>query len=99
MPMPWANKTELGKTAAVLASVLGISLGLRGVSFVAGISLYGSGVANERLRNANEALMVGGQLEVVAIIGSIVGLIVVGLIAFWRPFRGGNSDGQQGTEA
>jgi hypothetical protein len=76
MYKPWEGKSELAKWAAVLAAVLGISIGLCGINYVADISVSSS--------LANTILAVTGAIELVGIIGSILGLILVAIIAIAR---------------
>jgi hypothetical protein len=85
MKMPWHGKTGLAKATAVLATVLTISLGLCGANFF----------AFTRLENtplwANTLVIDAGYLEVFAILGSLLGLLVVLLMyAFRRKPQGRN---------
>lgn len=92
MRAPWTNKTGLAKATAILATVLGISLGLCGVNYIAFVSHY------DTLGNAAFQILVwAAWCETAAIVVSAAGLIVVGAMALWRLLRGG-SDRQLGKE-
>ena len=85
---PWANKTGLAKATAILATVLGVSLGLCGMNFFAVISFAGS----SWFSGGVTFLAVAGWIELAAIALSFVGLIVVGVMAAVRAVTGSGSE-------
>jgi hypothetical protein len=99
MRKPWANKTSLAKTAAILATMALVSLGLCGVNFFTFQSFYGGswGLGHLLSNVIFQILFWGAWVEAAAIAVSVTGLIVVGVMAVWRGLRGG-SNGHRGKE-
>jgi hypothetical protein len=73
MKMPWENKTGLAKIATILATTLGIAVGLCGLNAIGFSSLGNSGLQSP--------LIVTAYLEMLIMILSVVGLLIVALIA------------------
>jgi len=83
MNPPWAGKSGLSKATAILATILGISLGLCGANFVAVMTLVSkSGTAMQG--PADTFLTVTGITELVGIGVGVVGLLIVAGIAIFR---------------
>jgi hypothetical protein len=90
MKAPWRGKTGLAKAAAILASVLTISLGLCGANFFA-FTHAGSIDSTPQGASLGSLLIYTGYAELFAILGSFLGLIVVLLMyAFRRKPEGRN---------
>lgn len=82
MKPPWMNKTGLAKVAAILSTILLISLGLCGINFFAVLSVMGN--PEEPRRAASwpmTVLALAGRVELIAIFGSIFALLVVLVIS------------------
>ncbi|MDP9050981.1 MAG: hypothetical protein M3O31_09730 [Acidobacteriota bacterium] len=75
MYKPWENKSGLAKALAILATVLGISLGLCGANYAVMIVTHSA---------IDGFLVTTGMVELIGILGSIIGLIVVAIIAIVR---------------
>lgn len=86
MKMPWGDRTGLAKAAAVLASVLTVSLGLCGVNFWA-VMQFASPFSNRRVQWPGKLLSFTAWIELIAIAVSIMGLLTVGLAALVRSIR------------
>jgi hypothetical protein len=70
--MPWQNLTGLAKIAAIFATVLVIASGLCGLNLLA---------ATHEHDYPNGLVIITGILELVAMIASAGGLVILGLIA------------------
>jgi hypothetical protein len=93
MKMPWRDKTGLAKAATVLVMTLLLSLGLCGVNFfaVTGFVGIGGGNASGGPRQVlTSALTVAGVLELIGIFASLLGLVLVGMIAVVKSFGSGD---------
>jgi hypothetical protein len=86
MKMPWQDKTGLARASAVLATVLLISLGLCGANFAA---FTQSGFMSNKPQRYSTLLMYTGFVELFTILGSLVGLTIVGFIYVRRSVRKG----------
>lgn len=93
---PWTNKTGLAKATAILATVLVWSLGLCGINFFGVIFFVPLGGPGGQ-PTPWPAYIFGpaAYLEVAAIIGSVIGLIIVGFVWVWRELRGERSPDMQ----
>ena len=80
MKMPWEDRTGLAKAAAVLASVLTVSLGLCGANYLIAGGGQGSSVAIP-------LIALTGILELLGIFVGFTGLLIVGLLALTRALR------------
>ena len=78
MKIPWHNKTGLAKATAILSTMLTISLGLCGANFFAFTRFGNTPVWSTTL------LLYTGYVELFAILGSLLGLIVVLLMYAFR---------------
>jgi hypothetical protein len=83
MKMPWQNLTGLAKLAAIFATILGIAVGLCGLNIVA-VSLGRD--------YPGTLLTITAFFEMVAIVVSSLGLVVIGIIAIIRTFRNNPED-------
>jgi hypothetical protein len=83
MKMPWHGKSGLAKATAFLATLLGVSLGLCGVNFVAVMSAVSWGGSSSM---AASVLTFTGIVELAGIAVGIVGLVIVAIIAIVRTF-------------
>jgi hypothetical protein len=85
MKMPWSgwsDSTGLAKAVVILSLVLLISLGLCGANF-----LVVSQWANRTATGPQPILAITGILELLGIIGSLLGFLVVGIIVLIRAVR------------
>ncbi len=89
MKMPWHNQTGLAKLAAILATVLGIALGLCGANFVAVMkfAVGRPGAPSSISTWVGQGLMVTAYLELALMILSAAGLIVIALVAIIRAIQ------------
>lgn len=90
MKMPWVDKTGLAKTAALLATIFGIGIGLCGANFVAVIMFVpiGGSAGPTGFRGfVSGALGITAWLELAAIVLSALGLVVVGLVTIARAIK------------
>lgn len=86
MKLPWHNKTGAAKAIAILATILTISLGLCGANFFAVIRfvpLAGPAPPSATPTWPGNLLTITGTVEIIGIVGSILGLIYV--VAFAAP--------------
>jgi len=75
MKAPWTDKTGLAKLVAILATTLLIALGLCGVNYATFL------VSSSKLGpQMTIGLLVTGYIELAAIILSIAGLVLTGLV-------------------
>jgi hypothetical protein len=95
MMAPWTNKTGLAKAAAILTTVALVSLGLCGANFFGVIFFVPiGGPGGEPTPWPAYILGPAGALEIIAIVGSFIGLIVIAMIVAWRTLRGHNPEVQ-----
>ena len=94
MKLPWESKTGLAKAATVLATVLLISFGLCGANAFAVVrflSFNGSEAQRAQIRVVNSVLIFTGWVELVGILGSLLGLIICGVMAVIKSLRSGKA--------
>ena len=87
MRTPWANKTGLSKLAAILSTVLLVSIGLCGINFVAVvryIPIGGSGDPRGSIPWLGDFLIPAGFAELIGILASTASLVVIGAIGIYR---------------
>lgn len=72
MKMPWTGKSGMARAAAVLATVLGVSLGLCGANIA---------IATHASNPAIPYLLGTAYVETAGIFVGAVGLVILGLIA------------------
>src|SRR3569623_2237023 len=87
MRTPWADKTGLSKQAAILSTVLLVSIGLCGVNFAAVwryVPIGGSGDPRGSIPWLGNFLIPAGFAELIGIFVSAAGLVVIGGIAVYR---------------
>ena len=72
MKLPWQTLTGLSKMAAIFATILVIAIGFCGLNLI---------VTSRGHDYPSPLVMLTGILESLAIIGSALGLIIIGLIA------------------
>ena len=90
MKMPWHNQTGLTKLAAILATTLGIAIGLCGVNFVAFIRfvpLSGPAPPPGTPEWPGRVLTFTGFLELASMALSLAGLILIAIIAIARAIK------------
>jgi hypothetical protein len=92
MRSPWHNKSGLAKAAAILATTFSIALGLCGINFAAYITLHPD------LPIIVTGLLETGWAELIAMILSLAGLLIVGLLAFLKLFNRGVQPSPTQTE-
>jgi hypothetical protein len=92
--MPWRKRTGLAKAAAILATILLVSLGLCGINFVALTNMSGIGVSNAHYGIATSLstfFLILGVVEYVAIVFSALALVVVTLLwlirTIWKKLK------------
>lgn len=93
MEMPWKGTSGAAKFVAIFATSLGISVGLCGANFVAVITATSTGGTSawSAARNAVIRFLVfAGYAEVLAIVVSLVGLIVMSIVLGVQVMMGKN---------
>ena len=80
---PWTGKAGRAKVIAVLAMVLGVSLGLCGLNFYA-VLKFSVGKSSTQMQWTDTALEIAAWTELVCIAGSLIGLV----LAWLWPRRG-----------
>jgi len=76
--MAWTGKSGLAKAAAVLATILGISLGLCGLNFIAVLHVQGD----------SSFLLLTAYMELAGILLGAFGLLIVLVIWAWQGIIG-----------
>ena len=85
MKTPWTRLTGLHRAAAILASILGISLGLCGVNAVVLSGVHGTGPSGT-------IFVVTAFMETALILVSAVGLVIVLLLFILQAVRSAIAD-------
>lgn len=89
MRTPWANKTGLSKAAAILSTALLVSMGLCGMNFAAVVRyvpIGGGGDVRGLTPRLGDLLIPAGFVELIGILASAAGLVVIGAITIYRSF-------------